>query len=349
MIRVGIVGYGHWGPNYARVLAERLPGAEFVATADLSARRLAAARAEHPEIKIYADHLAMVEDRSLDAIIISTPTTTHRALTEDFLNAGVHVMVEKPMFSSSADARAMGELAARKGLTLMVGHTFLYNPAVRAIKKYLNEGTLGNVLYMYFTRTGLGPIREDVNALWDLAPHDLSMIQYWLAGDPVDLTVQGQSYLRSGTEDVAFLNLRYPNGVLASIHVSWLDPIKVRRATIVGDQRMVVFDDTHPTEKLRLYDKGASYQPSRGEFGEFVASVRDGDILIPKIDGTEPLRAQLLHFLDCIRTGGVPMTGWQEGEFTIRILERAQAQLDSRSKESSAPHTPPGMQAIAIP
>jgi predicted dehydrogenase len=175
------------------------------------------------------------------------------------------------------------------------------------------------------------------------------MIQYWLAGDPVDLTVQGQSYLRSGTEDVAFLNLRYPNGVLASIHVSWLDPIKVRRATIVGDQRMVVFDDTHPTEKLRLYDKGASYQPSRGEFGEFVASVRDGDILIPKIDGTEPLRAQLLHFLDCIRTGGVPMTGWQEGEFTIRILERAQAQLDSRSKESSAPHTPPGMQAIAIP
>lgn len=333
MLKVGIVGYGHWGPNYARILAGRLPGAQLAACVDSRASRLALARAEHPDANLYADHKSLIEDRAIDAVIIATPSSTHRALAEDFLNAGVHVMVEKPMATTLEDAHAVTELAERRGLVLMVGHTFLFNPAVRTIKRYLEEGSLGRVLYFYFTRTGLGPIRQDVNALWDLAPHDLSMLRYWLGQEPVELSVHGQSYLKADQEDVVFLTLRYPGDILASIHVSWLDPVKVRHATVVGDQRMVVFDDTHPTEKLRLYDKGASYQPTRGEFGEFVASVRDGDILIPKLEASEPLREQLLHFVDCVHNDKHPLSDGAAGESAVRILEAAQRKLRSGAPE----------------
>jgi predicted dehydrogenase len=182
---------------------------------------------------------------------------------------------------------------------------------------------------MHFQRTGLGPIRQDVNALWDLAPHDLSMLRYWLGADPIDLVARGQSYLKAGTEDVVFLTLNYPNQVLASVHVSWLDPVKVRRITVVGDEKMVVFDDTHLTEKLRLYDHGADYQPREGGFGEFVASVRDGDILIPSLEHTEPLGAQMEHFIECIRTGGKPLSSPEDGVAIVRVLERADNELRS--------------------
>jgi predicted dehydrogenase len=189
---------------------------------------------------------------------------------------------------------------------------------------------------MYFQRTGLGPIRQDVNALWDLAPHDLSMLRYWLGADPIDLVARGQSYLKAGTEDVVFLTLNYPNQVLASVHVSWLDPVKVRRITVVGDQKMVVFDDTHLTEKLRLYDHGVGYQPREGGFGEFVAAVRDGDILIPSLEHTEPLRAQMEHFIECIGTGGKPLSSAEDGVAIVRVLERADNELRSSTWARSA-------------
>jgi predicted dehydrogenase len=209
----------------------------------------------------------------------------------------------------------------------MVGHTFLFNPAVGRVKRLIDSGELGQVLYLSFHRTGLGPIRSDVNALWDLAPHDLSMIRYWLGAEPIEVTARGQSYLRPGVEDVVFVTLRYPGGVLASIQVSWLDPVKDRRVTIVGDRKMVVYDDVHPTEKLRVYDKGATYQPRGGEFSEFLAAVRDGDIVIPKIEVREPLHEQLEHFLFCVETGTRPRSDGREGLEIVRILERAQADL----------------------
>jgi predicted dehydrogenase len=271
----------------------------------------------------------MLRDGDIDAVIVATPTSTHREIGEQCLRAGMHVLVEKPLAATVLDAQALLTVAQEEHRVLMVGHTFLFNPAVRAIKRYIDDGLLGRLRYMYFQRTGLGPIRQDVNALWDLAPHDLSMLRYWLGADPIDLVARGQSYLKAGTEDVVFLTLNYPNQLLASVHVSWLDPVKVRRITVVGDEKMVVFDDTHLTEKLRLYDHGADYQPREGGFGEFVASVRDGDILIPSLEHTEPLGAQMEHFIECIRTGGKPLSSAEDGVAIVRVLERADNELRS--------------------
>ena len=243
----------------------------------------------------------------------------------------MHVLVEKPLAGTVADAEALAALEKETGRVLMVGHTFLFNSAVRAIKGYIDNGLLGEIRYLYFTRTGLGPIRQDVNALWDLAPHDFSMLRYWLGSDPIDLVARGQSFLKPDTEDVVFVTLSYPDRVLASVHVSWLDPVKVRSVTVVGDRKMVVFDDTHPTEKLRIYDKGADYQPREGGFAEFIAAVRDGDIVIPRLDQREPLRDQLEHFVDCIITGRRPIASADDGVAVVKVLERAQRELRAAS------------------
>ncbi len=339
LLRVALIGFGLWGPHYARILAGTLGGARLTACAEPAAGRLAAFERQYPAARAYADYRRLLRDGDVDAVIVATPTSTHREVTEDCLRAGVHVLVEKPLAATVSDAESMMAVAQETGRTLMVGHTFLFNPAVRAIKGYIDEGRLGKIRYLYFQRTGLGPIRQDVNALWDLAPHDLSMLRYWLGADPVDLVARGQAYLKSGTEDVVFLTLNYPDQVLASVHVSWLDPVKVRRITVVGDQRMVVFDDTHATEKIRIYDQGADYQPRGGGFGEFIAAVRDGDIVIPYPEHTEPLRMQLEHFIDCINTGSKPMSSAEDGIAIVRVLERAESELHraSEANERKAP------------
>jgi predicted dehydrogenase len=329
LVRVAIIGFGHWGPNYARILSGTMSGARLTACAEPSTRRLATFERQYPAARAYADYNRLLRDGDLDAVIVATPTSTHREVTEACLRAGAHVLVEKPLASTVADAESMMAVAKQAQRTLMVGHTFLFNPAVRAIKGYIDEGRLGKIRYLYFQRTGLGPIRQDVNALWDLAPHDLSILRYWLGTDPVDLVARGEAYLKSGTEDVVFLTLNYPNQVLASVHVSWLDPVKIRRITVVGDRKMVVFDDTHATEKLRIYDQGADYQPRGGGFGEFIASVRDGDIVIPRLEHTEPLWAELEHFMDCINNGRQPMTSAEDGVAIVRVLERAERELSA--------------------
>jgi predicted dehydrogenase len=327
LVRVALVGFGHWGPNYARILAGTLPGARLVGCAEPLAGRLASFERQYPSARAYADYKRLISDGDVDAVIIATPTSTHREVAETCLAAGVHVLVEKPLAGNVADAEALVALARSVNRTLMVGHTFLFNPAVQAIKRYIDEGYLGEIRYVYFQRTGLGPIRQDVNALWDLAPHDISMLRYWLGTDPVDIVARGESYLKAGTEDVVFVTLTYPNKVLASIHVSWLDPVKTRRVTVVGDRKMVVFDDTHPTEKLRLYDRGADYQPREGGFAEFIAAVRDGDIVIPRLEQGEPLREELEHFARCIHTGQTPLTSGEDGVAVVQVLERAQHAL----------------------
>jgi predicted dehydrogenase len=327
LLRIAIIGFGHWGPNYARILSDSISGARLVACAEPSPGRLAAFERQYPSARAYADYHRLLRDGEVDAVIVATPTSTHREVTEACLRAGAHVLVEKPLASTVSDAKSMIAAADQAKKTLMVGHTFLFNPAVRAIKGYIDEGRLGKIRYLYFQRTGLGPIRQDVNALWDLAPHDLSMLRYWLGTDPVDLVARGEAYLKSGTEDVVFLTLNYPNKVLASVHVSWLDPVKVRRITVVGDSKMVVFDDTHATEKLRIYDQGADYQPQGGGFGEFIAAVRDGDIVIPRLEHTEPLRTELEHFIECITTGRQPLSSGEDGLAVVRVLELAEREL----------------------
>jgi predicted dehydrogenase len=326
-LRVGLIGFGLWGPHYARILSSDMAGARLAACAEPAAARLAAFDRTYPGARAYADYKRMLRDGDIDAVIVATPTSTHREIVETCLNASVHVLVEKPLAATVADAEALAALGKESSRTLMVGHTFLFNPAVRAIKGYLEEGMLGELRYLYFTRTGLGPIRQDVNALWDLAPHDFSMLRYWLGTDPIDLVARGQSYLKPGTEDVVFVTLNYPDRVLASVHVSWLDPMKVRSVTVVGDRKMVVFDDTHATEKLRIYDRGADYQPHEGGFAEFIAAVRDGDIVIPRLEQREPLREELEHFVDCINTGKRPLASADDGVAIVRVLERAQREL----------------------
>jgi predicted dehydrogenase len=328
LVRVALIGFGHWGPNYARILAGTLGGARLVACAEPSAGRLAAFERQYPAARAYADYNRMLRDGDIDAAIVATPTSTHREIVEACLGAGLDVLVEKPLAATVADAEALTALARGTARTLMVGHTFLFNPAVRAIKAYIDQGLLGEIRYLYFQRTGLGPIRQDVNALWDLAPHDFSMLRYWLGADPIDLVARGQAYLKPGTEDVVFVTLNYPNKVLASVHVSWLDPVKTRRVTVVGDKKMVVFDDTHATEKLRIYDRGADYQPREGGFAEFIAAVRDGDIVIPRLEPLEPLREQLAHFVECVATGREPLTSAQDGIAVVRVLEWAERELD---------------------
>ncbi len=335
-LRVGLIGFGLWGPHYARILAGTMSSARLVACAEPAAARLALFDRMYPGARAYADYRRMLRDGDIDAVIVATPTSTHREVVECCLGEGMHVLVEKPLAGTVEDAEALAALGEGTRRTLMVGHTFLFNPAVRAIKGYIDQGLLGEIRYLYFQRTGLGPIRQDVNALWDLAPHDFSMLRYWLNAEPTDLVARGQSYLKSGTEDVVFVTLNYPNRVLASVHVSWLDPVKVRSVTVVGDKKMVVFDDTHATEKLRIYDRGADYQPREGGFAEFIAAVRDGDIVIPRLEQREPLREQLEHFADCIRTGRQPMTSAQDGAAVVRVLERAQRELRSDSAARAA-------------
>jgi predicted dehydrogenase len=328
VIRVGIIGIGLWGPNYVRVFNGLSPDAALVACVDRIEERLDAIRAQYPHVAVLTDHRELLRRRMVDAVAICTTATTHRAIAEDCLEAGMDVLVEKPLATSESDAEAITTKARAAKRVLMVGHTFLYHPAVQALKNYIDSGYLGTIRYLHFQRTGLGPVRHDVNALWDLAPHDVSMLRYWLGTEPTEIVARGQSYLKPGCDDVVFLTLRYPGNILASIHVSWLDPIKVRRATVVGDRRMAVFDDVNPSEKLRVYDKGATYQSASGDFGAFVAAVRDGDILIPAVSNQEPLRMQLSHFVECVRERRDPITNGMTGLSVVRILEMAQTDLD---------------------
>jgi predicted dehydrogenase len=268
----------------------------------------------------------------VDAVVISTPTSTHAPIALAALSAGKHVLCEKPLATTVRDCDALVAAAEKAGRTLMVGHTFLFNPAVVQLRELISGGELGDLLYCHADRTGLGPIREDVNALWDLAPHDVSIVVDLLGSEPVEVSAQGQAYLRDGTEDVVFMTMRFDGGVLAQVHVSWLDPHKVRKLTVVGNRKMVVFDDIAADEKLRVFDKGASYEAmserARGtEYGAYRAIVRSGDVVIPRIAASEPLKDQVRHFLHCVRTGDQPRSDGRFGRTVTAVLEAASTSL----------------------
>ena len=330
-VRLGLIGYGYWGPNLARNF-HQLPEAWLVACADADPPRVNEAARLYPSLKhVTTDARELIENPTLDALVIATPARSHFALVSQALEAGKHVLVEKPLAMTSAEARALIEIAYKCKRVLMVGHTFEFNPAVWKIQELLQAGALGELYYIYSTRVNLGRVQTDINALWSIAPHDISILLYLLQTMPLTITARGGTYVSHGVEDVIFALLAFPaphsgaDNINAHIHASWLDPSKTRQMTFVGSEKMIVYDDVDPEAKLKIYDKGIY---KRGEsFGEFQLRVRSGDIHIPKIDLTEPLRYECAHFLECIRENKPPRTNGENGLRVVRVLEAAQASL----------------------
>jgi predicted dehydrogenase len=318
---VGLAGLGPWGFNLARNFNEI---AHVKWLCDLDADRLAGLAARFPASTVTRRFEDVLEDPKVEAVIVATPVSTHAELAEQALHEGKHVFVEKPMGLSSTEAEELVERAAERGLVLMPGHLLLYHPGVRALKDLIDSGELGDVLYVYGNRQNLGTIRRDENALWSLGVHDLSVILHLIDEEPSELWARGESFLKQGVEDVVFCYLRFPSGKTAHMHLSWLDPHKMRRMTVVGSQRMAVFDDMELERKITVYDKAAE-QPV-GTYGEW--RTRTGDIRSPRIPNDEPLRLECSHFLELIRGVGDPLHAARNGVAVVRVLEQLQSSLD---------------------
>jgi predicted dehydrogenase len=333
MIEIGVIGAGYWGPNLIRNLAE-IPSCDLRAIADLSRPRLDAMQARYPKIQTTTDYQSLF-DLQLDAVAICTPASTHHQIAKDCLEHGLHVLIEKPMTTSSADARDLIEVADLNDRVLMVGHTFIYNPAVQALKEIIAGGTLGAIHYIDAVRVGLGLFHPTVNVVWDLAPHDVSILLHLLDATPVLVSAEGAACVQPSVEDVAYLTLTFPNGTLTHVRVSWLDPSKARRITVVGSEKMVTYDDVEPNEKLKIYDKGVEALKSPDSFGEFQFNYRYGDIVAPFIEFQEPLRVEAEHFIDCVRTGTQPLTDGHAGLRVVSVIEALQASLRDRGRPIS--------------
>jgi predicted dehydrogenase len=325
VIRVAVVGAGAWGINHVRAFA-RTKGAELVRICDPSDEALARARQLVPTARTGRDVGDALADPDVDAVVLATPAIHHAAHARAALEAGKHVLVEKPLALSPADAIAATAAAARAQKTLMVGHLMLFHPAVGHLKKLVDAGELGKLYYLYAVRVNLGRVRRDENAMWSLAPHDVSMILHLTGEMPASVSARGGSYLQPSIADVAFLNLRFPSGILAQIQLSWLDPRKERRLTVVGSQKMVELDDAHPTEKLRIYDKGVDRPPTFTEYGEYL-TLRSGDIVIPRVAMHEPLDLECRHFIECCETGKRPLTDGESAVRVVEVLAAAEASL----------------------
>ncbi len=320
MIRVGQAGLGYWGPNLARNFGEL---ADLRWLCDLSPELLARASTRHPRARTTTDFEELLADPELDAVVIATPVVTHYELAKQALAADKHVFVEKPQAQTSAEAEELLGLAQESGLVLMPGYLLLYHPAIERLKELVGAGELGDLLYLYGNRQNLGQIRRDENALWSLGSHDLSVLLHLIDEEPVEAWARGESFLRTGVEDVVFAYLRFPSGVVAHMHVSWLDPHKMRKLTVVGRDKMAVFDDMEPERKVTVYDKGPVQRPAT----EW--QVREGDIHIPKVAAEEPLRRECAHFLALVAGEGDPLEAARAGCAVVRTLELLQASLET--------------------
>jgi predicted dehydrogenase len=323
-VRVGVIGAGYWGPNIVRNLHEA-PGAEPAAVADLSPERLEAIRKRFPAVRVTTDHRELLDDESIDAICIVTPVGTHRKLAEEAFAAGKHVFVEKPLAGTVPDAEAIVRAGERAGKTLMVGHTFVYNPAVVAVKQILASDDIGKVHYLDSQRVNLGQHQFDINVLWDLGPHDVSITLYWLDEEPEWIQCTGACYVQPNIEDVVFLMIGFPSGAVAHAHLSWLAPSKLRTMTVIGSRKMVVYDDVQAVEKVKVYDQGVD----KLEGDELRRSYRAGDIHSPRIPVTEALQLEMRHFIECVRDGENPRSDGEAGLRVVRVLEAAMRSLRS--------------------
>ena len=329
-IKVGAIGYGYWGPNLVRNFVEN-PLSEVVMVADLKKDRLAKIKASYPQVQVTKDYRDLF-NQNLDAVIIATPPPTHYSLAKECLEHGLHVLVEKPLTLKSLHAEKLIELSKSKDLVLMVGHTFEYNAAVHTLKKLIDSGELGQIYYVDAARLNLGLFSRDLNVLWDLAPHDISILKFILGRNPISVTAHGMPFVNEGIHDVVYMNMVFPDNILAHIHVSWLDPCKVRRVTVVGSKKMVVYNDIESLEKIRIYDKGVEKPPYTDSFGDFQLSYRYGDVVIPNIRLTEPLQKECQHFLDCINNHTEPQSDGKDGFEVVKIIEAAQRSLNRNGK-----------------
>jgi len=330
-LEVGLIGCGNWGRNYLRVFHE-LKGTRPAAVCDLKEENLSWARRHHPGIFTTENYQELFSREGLDALVIAVPASGHFALTREALEAGRDVLVEKPMALKTDEAQELVDLAEQKGQVLMVAHTFLYNPAVLKMKGLMQAADFGRVYYLWSTRAHLGLVREDISAIWDLAPHDVSIFNFLLETLPLKVSAVGGKYLMADKEDVAFINLVYPGGIVASIHVSWIDSHKVRRVVAVGSHKRVVFDDLDNLERLKVYDKGVSLEMSAESFGDFQFLLRDGDITSPSIKMSEPLKNQCQHFLQCIVERREPLTSGKNGLEVVKVLEAAERSLQNEGR-----------------
>jgi predicted dehydrogenase len=331
-INVACVGTGYWGKNLVRSFSG-LPNARLHTCCDLDKDRLDAIRKQYPGVATTERYEDVLADPSIDAVVLASPAPAHYEMASMALSAAKHVYVEKPITLRSSDAEALVAQAESANKVLMVGHLFEYHPAVNKLKALAGAGDLGRIHYLYLQRLNLGIIRKDENALWSLAPHDISIGLYLLNEDPVSVSATGQAYLQNGIEDVVFCVLQFPSGAMVHIHVSWLDPNKTRRVTVVGSEKMAVFDDMQPAEKVWIYDKGVE----GGEFssyGEWL-TIRSGDITIPRIDASEPLKVECNHFIECVRDGSTPRSDGRDGLRVVRVLEAAERSLKRNGSPES--------------
>jgi len=326
-MKFGVIGYGYWGPNIVRNLMS-LEGSHVIAIAEISpAARLRAQKA-YPGVLVTANAMDVITSTEIDAIAVVSPVWTHYELTKAALENGKHVFVEKPFTSTGAQGESLINLAEQKNLKIMVDHTFLFTGAVKKIRQLLDEGALGNLYYYDSTRVNLGLFQHDVNVLWDLAPHDLSIMDYLIKGNPEAVVATGQGHL-NGHEDVAFMTLYFPEKVIAHINVNWLSPVKVRTTLIGCEKRMVVWNDLEADEKVKVYDKGVKISSREGVY-ELLVSYRSGDMWSPQLEQGEALRQELSYFVDCVSTGQEPFNNGSAGLRVVRMLETASESLNKK-------------------
>jgi predicted dehydrogenase len=321
VIKVGLAGLGYWGPNLARNFDDL---GELAWICDLNTDLLDRYSARYPDARTSDRYDDLLEDDSVQAIVIATPVPTHADLARRALAAGKHVFVEKPPALSGAEADELVTLAEERDLVLLPGHLLLYHPAVAKLQELIDSGELGEILYIYGNRQNLGQIRKDENALWSLGVHDLSVILHLVGEEPSEVWARGESFIREGVEDVVFCYLRFPSGIVAHMHLSWLDPHKMRKMTVVGRNKMAVFDDMELERKVTVYDKGTEQRAE--SYGEW--RTRTGDIYIPKIPNDEPLRLECRHFLTLVAGDGDRLEAAREGAIVVRVLEQLQASLE---------------------
>lgn len=325
-LKIGAIGCGYWGPNLIRNFIE-IPEADLVAVVDLDQSRLDHMQTRYPQIEVFTNNYRDLFALGLDAVLIATPPQTHLAIAKDCLQHGLHILVEKPLTLNSQDAQELVDIATQQERILMVGHTFEYNPAVRYLRELINSGELGEIRYIDAVRASLGLFQTYANVLWDLAPHDISILRYILDADPINIRAHGASWVRKDIESVAYAIAMFPNNILAHIRNSWLDPSKTRRITVVGSKKMVIYDDVEPLEKIKIYDKGVRAIRHTDTFGEFNFAYHYGDVTIPYLRLEEPLRVQCLHFLECIRENKSPLTDGYNGLKVVEIIEAAHKSL----------------------
>lgn len=329
MIGVGVIGYGYWGPNLARCLAEA-EGCRLAGIADMSSAALARAGRRHPEVWRTEDPAALIADPDVDAIAIATPVRTHFPLALAALRAGKHVLVEKPITETSDQARALVDEAASRGLVLMVDHTFCYTPAVRKLRDLIDAGDLGTLYYYISNRMNLGLFQNDVDVVWDLAVHDIAILQHCLQARPLAVSSCGMSHVKGRPANMAHVTLFYPGGMIADINVNWLSPVKIRQVILSGDRRMAVYDDVEPSEKVKIYDSGVKLGEDPAELQRMMVSYRVGDMTAPRLDTTEALLTEVEHFAACVEGGLTPITDGLLGLQVVEILEGATRSIRMR-------------------